>query len=117
MLIPLTTNDFLTRGAAVYPDRVAVIDEPDQPGASLGELTFSELNRRSRAIAAGLDAMGIAAGERIAVVSPNAARMLELLYGATASGRVVVPINFRLSRNEVAYVVEHGRASLLLVDP
>src|SRR6266508_650024 len=117
MLIPLTTNDFLTRGATVYPDRVAVIDEPDQPGGSLGEVTFAELHRRARAVGAGLDAMGIAAGERIAVVSPNAARMLDLFYGATATGRIVVPINFRLTRDEIAYIVEHSQASLLLVDP
>src|SRR5215216_2896016 len=101
MLVPLTTDDFLTRGAAVYPDRVAVIDEPDQPGGSLGALTFAELQRRVRAIGAGLDEMGIAAGERIAVASLNAARMLELLYAATATGRIVVPINFRLKRDEI----------------
>src|SRR5215207_294769 len=117
MLVPLTTDDFLTRGAAVYPDRVAVIDEPDQPGGSLGALTFAELQRRVRAIGAGLDEMGIAAGERIAVASLNAARMLELLYAATATGRIVVPINFRLKRDEVAYIVKHSGASLLLVDP
>ena len=117
MLVPLTTDDFLTRGAAVYPDRVAVIDEPDQPGGSLGALTFAELQRRVRAIGAGLDEMGIAAGERIAVASLNAARMLELFYAATATGRIVVPINFRLKRDEVAYIVQHSGASLLLVDP
>ena len=117
MLVPLTTDDFLTRGATVYPDRIAVIDEPDQPGGTLGTLTFAELQRRVRAIGAGLDAMGIVAGERIAVASLNAARMLELLYAATATGRIVVPINFRLKRDEVAYIVAHSGASLLLVDP
>jgi fatty-acyl-CoA synthase len=117
MLVPLTTDDFLTRGATVYPDRVAVIDEPDQPAGCLGTLTFAELQRRVRAIGAGLDEMGIAAGERIAVVSFNAARMLELFYAATATGRIVVPINFRLKRDEVAYIVEHSGASLLVVDP
>jgi fatty-acyl-CoA synthase len=117
MLVPLTTDDFLTRGATVYPERIAVIDEPDQPAETLGALTFAELQARARAIGAGLDAMGIAAGERIAVVSPNAARMLELFYGTTATGRILVPINFRLKRNEVAYIVEHSGASLLLVDP
>src|SRR5215207_9857379 len=117
MLVPLTTDDFLTRGATVYPDRIAVIDEPNQPAGTLGALTFAELQARARAISAGLDAMGVGAGERIAVVSPNAARMLELFYGATATGRIVVPVNFRLKRDEVAYIVEHSGASLLLVDP
>jgi acyl-CoA synthetase (AMP-forming)/AMP-acid ligase II len=117
MLVPLTTQDFLTRGATVYPDRVAVIDEPDQPAGSVGELTFAALQRRATAVAAGLDAMGIGAGERIAVVSQNSARMLDLFYGATASGRIVVPINFRLGRAEVDYIVGHSQASLLVVDP
>jgi acyl-CoA synthetase (AMP-forming)/AMP-acid ligase II len=117
MHVPLTTQDFLARGATVYPDRVAVVDEPDQPAGSLGELTHAQLQARSRAVAAGLDAMGIASGERIAVVSQNSARMLDLFYGATASGRIVVPINFRLGRDEVEYIVEHSQASLLLVDP
>jgi fatty-acyl-CoA synthase len=117
MLVPLTTQDFLARGATVYPDRVAVIDEPDQPAKSVGELTFAGLQARARAVAAGLDAMGVAAGERIAVVSQNSARMLDLFYGATASGRIIVPINFRLGRDEVDYIVGHSQASLVLVDP
>ena len=117
MLVPLTTQDFLARGATVYPDRVAVVDEPEQPAGSVGELTFAEVQVRARAVAAGLDAMGVAAGERIAVVSQNSARMLDLFYGATGSGRIVVPINFRLGRDEVDYIVRHSEASLLLVDP
>jgi len=117
MLVPLTTHDFLERGAAVYRDRLAVVDEPDQPAESLGELTFGELHDRARAVAAGLDAVGIGPGERVAVVSLNAARMLELFYGATGTGRIVVPINFRLNADEVRYIVEHSGASLLLVDP
>ena len=117
MIVPLTTQDFLARGATVYPDRVAVVDEPEQPAGSVGELTFAEVQARARAVAAGLDAMGVAAGERIAVVSQNSARMLDLFYGATGSGRIVVPINFRLGRNEVDYIVRHSGASLLLVDP
>jgi hypothetical protein len=36
MIVPLTTDDFLTRGATVYPERIAVIDEPDQPAARSG---------------------------------------------------------------------------------
>jgi acyl-CoA synthetase (AMP-forming)/AMP-acid ligase II len=117
MHVPLTTRDFLARGATVYPDRIAVVDDPDQPAGSLGELTFAQLRARADALAAGLDALGIARGERIAVVSQNSARMLELFYAATATGRIVVPINFRLEPDEVAYIVDHSQASLLLVDP
>jgi acyl-CoA synthetase (AMP-forming)/AMP-acid ligase II len=53
----------------------------------------------------------------VAVVSHNSARLLESFFGVTAWGRVLVPVNFRLSRDEVAYIVEHSGASVLLVDP
>ncbi|MCU1354341.1 MAG: AMP-dependent synthetase, partial [Acidimicrobiales bacterium] len=49
MKVPLTLRDFLTRAATVYGDRVAVVDEPDQPAASWGEVTFRQLADRARA--------------------------------------------------------------------
>ncbi|MDP9240681.1 MAG: AMP-binding protein, partial [Actinomycetota bacterium] len=117
MRVPLLTGDFLERGATVYAGRPAVIDEPDQPAVSLGRLTMGEVADRVRALSAGLDELGIGAGERIAVVSHNAARLLELLYAVPAAGRILVPVNFRLRPEEVAYIVEHSGASMLLVDP
>jgi acyl-CoA synthetase (AMP-forming)/AMP-acid ligase II len=80
-------------------------------------LTYGEVARRVRALQAGLDELGVDEGERVAVVSPNAARLLELFYAVPASGRVLVPINFRLRLEEVEYIVEHSGATVLLVDP
>ena len=117
MKVPLTVRDFLDRGETVYPDRVAVVDEPDQPAPSLGELTYRDLAARARAQAAGLDRLGIGAGERVAIVSQNAARLLSGFWGVSGWGRVYVPVNFRLSRDEIAYIVEHCGASALLFDP
>ena len=118
MKVPFSTHDFLRRAEAVYADRVGVIDEPAPAQAGgLGALTYGELARRSRALAAGLDALGVGVGERVAIVSHNSARMLEGFFGVCSSGRVYVPINFRLSPAEVAYIVEHSGASVLLVDP
>jgi fatty-acyl-CoA synthase len=116
MKVPLTTADFLDRAATTYADRVGVIDEPDAPD-SLGDLRYGEVARRAWALQAGLDALGIGPGERVAVVSPNAARLLDLFYAVPSSGRVLVPINFRLSAPEVGYIVEHSGAAVLLVDP
>ncbi len=117
MRVPLLTNDFLDRAELVYGDRIGVIDEPDQPARSLGSLTYRELARRGRAIQAGLDELGIGVGDRVAIVSHNSARLLELLYAVPASGRVLVPINFRLQAEEVGYIAEHSGAKVLLVDP
>ena len=117
MRVPLTTRDFLDRAELVYGDRVGVVDEPTQPAGSLGELTYREVARRGRALAAGLDALGVGEGERVAVVSHNSARLLEMLLSVPSSGRVCVPVNFRLAAEEVRYIVEHSGASVLLVDP
>ena len=118
MKVPLTTADFLDRAELCYGTRTGVVDEPGEPqDGGLGTLTYAAIAGRARAIAAGLDALGVARGARVAVVTQNSARMLELFFGVTSWGRVVVPINFRLSLAEVTYIVEHSGAEVLLVDP
>ncbi len=117
MKVPLTIADHLRRAEALYTHRIGIIDEPDQPAASWGSLTWSEVARRARAQAAGLEALGIGTGERVAVVSQNAGRLLTQFFGVSAWGRILVPINFRLSAEEVRYIVEHSGARVLLVDP
>ena len=117
MRVPLTIIDHIRRAELLYPDRVAVVDEPDQPAASWGALTYREMAERARAQAAGLDALGIAVGERVAMVSHNSARLLTSFFGVSGSGRILVPINFRLVAEEVKYIVKHSGARVLLVDP
>ncbi|HEX9992241.1 MAG TPA: AMP-binding protein [Acidimicrobiales bacterium] len=117
MKVPLTVSDFLQRAELVYGERVGVVDEPDQPAGSLGELTYRRIAELARAQAAALDERGVGAGERVAIVSQNAARMLVSFFGVAGYGRILVPINFRLNRDEVAYIVEHSGASMLLIDP
>jgi len=117
MKVPLTVNDFLRRAELVYPDRVAIVDEPDQPAESWGMITYRDMAERARAMAAGLDELGIGVGERVAMLSHNSARLLTALFGVSGSGRILVPINFRLVADEVKYIVEHSGARLLLIDP
>jgi fatty-acyl-CoA synthase len=116
MRVALTVADFLDRGALVYGSRVAVVDEPDVAG-SFGSLTYAELAARARGMALALDDLGVDHGERVAIVSPNSARFLTSYFGVSAYGRVLVPINFRLTAGEIAYIVEHSGASVLLYDP
>ena len=117
MHVPLTTLDFLERAETVFAVRAAIVDEPAPPGGGIGTITYAELGRRARSIAVAFDELGLDAGERIAILSPNAGRFLIALFGIPAYGRVLVPINFRLNRDEIAYIVEHSGASALLVDP
>ena len=116
MRVPLSLVDFLDRGADVHGDRTAVVDEPDPPGGGLGTVTHRRLRELARAQAARLDELGIAPGERVAVVSQNSGRLLTALFGVSGWGRVLVPINFRLSAEEIRYIVGHCGASMLLVD-
>ena len=117
MKVPLTTNDFLDRALAVYPERVAIIDEPDQVAPPLPPITYGELGDMRRQMGVTMDELGLGMGTRIAMVSHNAGRLLASFYGISGNGRVFVPINFRLSRDEVAYIVEQSGAEALLIDP
>jgi fatty-acyl-CoA synthase len=117
MIVPLTLVDFLERADLVYGDREAVVDEPAPPGGGLGRITYRQFAAMARSLAAALDDLGVREGERVAIVSPNAARFLVALLGVSAYGRVLVPVNFRLRAEEIAYVLEHSGATVLLVDP
>ncbi|MFI2476952.1 AMP-binding protein [Nocardia xishanensis] len=117
MLVPFNVSDFLYRAETVYGGRIGIVDEPDQPAPSLGELTYAELAMLARRQAARLDELGIAPGDRVAIVSQNSARLLVSFFGVAGTGRVLVPVNFRLRPDEVAYIVRHSGARMLLVDP
>ncbi|OLM19247.1 MULTISPECIES: AMP-binding protein [unclassified Pseudonocardia] len=105
---PLTPTSYLDRAAAAHGDRVAVVD---------GDLrfTYAELHERCRKLAGGLAA--IHSGRPVAVLVPNTHVGLEAAYGVPWSGVPLVAVNTRLSAGEVAYILEHCRASVLVHDP
>src|SRR5215218_9038387 len=117
MKVPLTIADHLDRAESVYARRTVLVDEPDQAAAPWEPLTAATMAERARAQAAALDALGVAHGERVAVVSQNSARLLTAFWGVSAHGRILVPINFRLSAEEIQYILGHSGATMLLVDP
>jgi len=117
MIVPLTLADFLERAEHVYGDREAIVDEPNPPGGGLGRITYGKFAAMSRSLAAALDDLRVGDGERVAIVSPNAARFLVSLFGVSVFGRVIVPVNFRLNAEEVRYIVEHSGSTVALIDP
>jgi fatty-acyl-CoA synthase len=117
VIVPFSAADFLDRALAVYAERVGIVDEPDQPAESLGEVTYARVGELARAQAVKLDELGIGFGDRVAYVSHNSARLYTAFFGVSGHGRVLVPINFRLSVEEVQYIVEHSGARVLYVDP
>jgi len=117
MIVPFSVNDFLDRALAVYGDRLGIADEPDQPAPSLGDLTYRRVGELARAMAARHDQLGLDVGERVAIVSHNSARLLTAFWGVCGFGRVLVPVNFRLSADEVQYIVQHSGARVVYIDP
>src|SRR5262245_31801481 len=117
MIVPLTLADFLERAEHVYGDREAIADEPNPPGGGLGRITYRQFAAMSRSLAAALDDLGVADDERVAIISPNAARFLVSLFGVSVFGRVIVPVNFRLNAEEVRYIIEHSGSTVALTAP
>ena len=117
MFVPLTVNDFIDRAALVYGDRIAFVDEPDQPAVPLGPWTYAQMAAAASSQGAALDRLDVPVGGRVAMVSHNSARLLTSFFGVSGSGRVLVPVNFRLAPAEIEYIVQHSGAQVLFVDP
>src|SRR3954470_4921704 len=109
MIVPFSVSDFIDRAVQVYGERIGVVDEPDQPAPPLGDaggaLTYARVGELARRQAARLDELGVAVGDRVAIVSHNSARLLTSFFGVSGFGRVLVPVNFRLRPDEIDYIV------------
>src|SRR5712691_12116974 len=117
MIVPLTLGDFLERAELVYGAREAVADEPNPPGGGLGRFTYARFAEMARSLAVALDDLAVGPNDRVAIVSPNAARFLVSLFGVRVFGRILVPVNFRLNAEEIRYILEHSGSSVLLDNP
>jgi fatty-acyl-CoA synthase len=117
MIVPFSVMDFLHRALTVYADRVGIVDEPDQPAESLGDVSYARVAVLAAAMAARHDRMGLEVGDRVAFVSHNSARLFTAFFGVCGYGRVLVPVNFRLSFDEVQYIVEHSGSRVVYIDP
>jgi fatty-acyl-CoA synthase len=106
---PLTPTSFLGRSAIVYAQRTAVVD---------GERrwTYAALGERARRQAGMLRALGVGPGDRVAVLAPNSALLLESHFGVPYAAAALVALNVRLTAGELGYILAHSSAKLLLVD-
>ena len=106
MEVPLTPLDFLRRARSLYASRCAVIDGDRR-------LSYEELGARCDRASAALARLGLAAGDRVAYVAPNTQAQLESFYAVPQIGAVLVPINYRLSPEEFAYILNHSGAHVV----
>lgn len=108
--VQLTPLTFIERAAFVYPNHTAVIYREVRQ-------SWSETDARCRRLASALARRGIGAGETVAVLSANLPEMFECHFGVPMAGAVLNTINIRLDAEAIAFVLQHGEASALIVDP
>lgn len=106
---PLTPVAFLRRAADVFGDRTAVVEGKRR-------LSYAELGGRVSRLASALHRAGIAPGDRVAYLAPNSLPVLEGHFGVPLAGAAIVTINIRLAPSEVAYILDHSGARLLVAD-
>jgi fatty-acyl-CoA synthase len=106
---PLTPTAFLQRAARVFPDRIGVVDGERR-------FTWHEFLERCTKLAGALAAAGIAPGDRVAVLAPNTQALLAAHYAVPFAGAVLVALNTRITPADVAYILDHAGATLLIHD-
>jgi fatty-acyl-CoA synthase len=107
---PLTPTAYLDRSAWVHADRLAVVDGDSR----LDYAAFRDRCLRQAGLLAGL---GVGPGDRVAVIAPNGRLMLESHYGVPYCGGVLVTLNTRLAAAELAHILGHSGARVLLHSP
>ena len=105
----LSPLSFLERSARVWPGKTAVIY-----GAR--RLTYRELATEAQRVARALQASGAGPGDRVAYLMPNLPEMLIAHYAVPLAGAVLVAVNTRLTAEEVAYILRHSGAKIVVVD-
>jgi fatty-acyl-CoA synthase len=105
----LTPLSFLYRTSAVFPEKVGVVDGERR-------LTYGEFAARVFRLASALARRGISPGDRVAVLCRNSLEVLEAHFGVPQAGGILVPINVRLSPEEIGYILEHSGSRAVLLD-
>jgi fatty-acyl-CoA synthase len=106
----LSPLSFIERAADVYPRRPAVIHGDLR-------LTWSELYARCRRLASALDQHGIGKGDTVSAMLPNTPPMVEAHFGVPMAGAVLNAMNTRLDAESIAFMLDHGEAKAVIVDP
>jgi fatty-acyl-CoA synthase len=111
METPLTPLEFARRARVLYSDREAVVD--DGVRLTYGQF-FDRCDRWSAVLQRQL---GVRRGDRVAYIAPNTHAQLESFYAVPQLGAVLVPINYRLTAEDFAYIIQHSGARVVCAHP
>jgi long-chain acyl-CoA synthetase len=102
-------SDMLVEHAATQADAEAVVFESTH-------LSYGQLNERVNRLANGLGSLGLRRGQHVALLLGNCHQYMEAYYALSKAGMVAVPLNWRLSEQELTYIVDHSEAVALITD-
>ena len=105
-----TLYDLITRNGHLYGDRIAFIDDHHR-------VSHAQFAQRSARLAAGLATLGLGRGDRIAVLAGNSLAYVDIFGAAARLGALVVPINVRLSPEEIAHILADVSPTILVAAP
>lgn len=108
METPLTPLEFVRRARRLYPDREAVVN-------GTLRFTYRQFFERCDRWSSAMQALGLLQGDRIAYIAPNTHAQLESFYAVPQIGAVLVPINYRLTQDDFAYIINHSGARMVCV--
>jgi long-chain acyl-CoA synthetase len=103
-------QQILERAVRFYPDQTAVVCDS-------ARITYRGLAERVRRLCQALQGLGIAKGDRLAILMFNCHRYFELYYATPEMGALAVPLNIRLSASEIAYILKDSGSNTLFVGP
>ena len=100
--------NWIENRARLHPEKIAIVD-----AESKEQWTYSQLNQRSMRAARWLVKNGINKGDRVALLSPNSIGYFDLLFACAKIGAIFVPMNWRLSSSELAYILQDCSPKLI----
>ena len=104
-----SAGDLLGRNARNFPNDIGLIFGDKN-------FTWKELDDRAKAFANSLFELGLNRGDRVAIYAKNSNQWVEALFGLAQVGLVSVTVNYRLTANEVAFIVENSGAKAIICD-
>nr|GAT47859.1 amp-binding domain [Mycena chlorophos] len=108
-LHPLNPLQFILRAAEIYPNKIALVDDKVV-------YDFKTWCQRTQNLAYALTQAGIKPGDRVAVIAPNCPMAADTFYGVLAVRGILCLINTRLKPSDVAYILDHSGAKIILID-
>ncbi|HET7842424.1 MAG TPA: AMP-binding protein, partial [Terriglobia bacterium] len=110
MILPLTPIRFKRHAARVFGRKIGVV-------CGDARFTYAEFSERCDRLSGALSRLGIQKGERVPYLSFNCHRLLEAYYGVPQLEAILLPLNIRLSPEELGYILNDAEPRILFFDP